>query len=94
MLFKSKITALLRKSGSLDITVGKNLCKNERAITAHFASTATSSLKIDVEKLEVPSRYDDVPISNKPYFDFVWENRENHFNKIAMVSCSSLLSLK
>ena len=88
MLFTSKITNLVRKSGNFDIILGKNLFKNEHSITAHFASTASSSLKIDAEKLEVPSRYDDVPISNKPYFDFVWENRENHFNKIAMVSCN------
>ena len=42
-----------------------------------------------MEKVEVPSRYADVPISEKSYFDFIWENREKHFNKVAMVSCIS-----
>ena len=85
MLFKSKISAIVRQAGKLDNYSGSNCSKVELRSLARFASSSNNP-RIDVEKLEVPSRYDDVPISNKSYFDFVWENREKHFNKVAMVS--------
>ena len=84
MLFSSRVTAVLRQIGYCN-PLGKNVSKIERNVVAQFAS-ASNSKKVDYESLEVPSRYQDVPISNKPYFDFVWENREKHFNKVAMVS--------
>ena len=85
MLFKNKISVIVRQAGKLDKYLGNNCSKVELRSLARLASSS-SNPRIDVEKLEVPSRYDDVPISNKSYFDFVWENREQHFNKVAMVS--------
>ena len=84
MLFSSRISSVLRQIGYCN-PLGKNVPKIERNGVAQFAS-ASKSKKVDYDTLEVPSRYQDVPISNKPYFDFVWENREKHFNKVAMVS--------
>ena len=84
MLFKSKVSAIVRQAGKLESYLGKNSSKVERNSLARFSSSSNNP-RIDVEKLEVPSRYDDVPISNKSYFDFVWENREKHFNRVAMV---------
>ena len=84
MLFSSKVGSLLRQAGHVD-ALGKNVPKIERNVVAHCTS-ASYSIKVDYDKLEVPSRYQDVPISNKSYFEFVWENREKHFNKVAMVS--------
>ena len=90
MLFNSKIASILKNSVNLNVTLRNSLYKNECRLTAKFLSTSCTSLRWaleeDVEKYEVPSRYPDVPISNKPYFDFIWENREKHFNKTAMVS--------
>ena len=91
MLFKSKIASILKNSVNPNVTLRNSLYKNECKFTNNFLSTTCTSLRgwaleEDVEKHEVPSRYPDVPISNKPYFDFVWENREKHFNKTAMVS--------
>ena len=88
MLFKSKISAIVRQVGKLDNNFGNNCSKVKLKSLARFSSSSNNP-RIDVEKLEVPSRYDDVPISNKSYFDFVWENREKHFNKVAMVSLLS-----
>ena len=53
--------------------------------TSLFSSDAKQRDRINVKELIVSSRYEDVPISEKPYFDFVWENRAKHSNKIAMV---------
>ena len=91
MLFKSKLTALIRQSGNVDKIFGKKFSDTELRSVALFTSSSSnhSNHKIDVEKLEVPSRYADVPISDKSYFDFIWENREKHSNKVAMVSCIS-----
>ena len=89
MIFKSKLSALLRQSGIKDKKLGKKFSETKLSSIVSFSSSS-NNLKVDLEKLEVPSRYDDVPISEKSYFDFVWENREKHFNKIAMVSCISL----
>ena len=95
MLSKSKLTALIRQSGNVDKIFGKKFSDTELRSVALFASSRSNqnNHKIDVEKLEVPSRYADVPISDKSYFDFIWENREKHFNKVAMVSCISFYIL-
>ena len=84
MLFSRRVSSVLRQSGYCN-SLGKKVSKVERNVVAQFASDS-SSKKVDYDKLEVPSRYQDVPISNQPYFDYVWENREKHFNKVAMVS--------
>jgi len=84
MIFSSRVSSILRQVGNCN-RLGKNVLKIERNVVAQFVS-ASNSKNVDYDKLEVPSRYQDVPISNKPYFDFVWENREKHFNKVAMVS--------
>ena len=84
MLFKSKISVIVRQAGKLDKYLRNNCSKVELKSLVRFSSS-NNNPRIDVEKLEVPSRYDDVPISNKSYFDFVWENREKHFNRVAMV---------
>merc|ERR1712198_244917 len=73
-----------------NVTLLNSLYKNECNLTKNFLSTNCKSLRCwaleeDIEKHEVPSRYPDVPISNQPYFDFIWGNREKHFNKTAMV---------
>ena len=91
MLFKSKIASILKNSVNPNVTLRNSLYKNEFNLNKNFLSTTCSSLRYwaleeDVERHEVPSRYPDVPISNKPYFDFIWENREKHFNRTAMVS--------
>lgn len=88
MLFQSKISAIVRQAGKLDSHLSNNCSKVELRSLARFLSSSNNP-RINVEKLEVPSRYDDVPISNKSYFDFVWENREKHFNRVAMVSVIS-----
>ena len=77
MIFRSRFAALVCKSG-------KKLLQAERNVSVQFASVS-SLKKIDFDTLEVPSRYADVPISNQPYFEYVWENREKHFGKVAMV---------
>ena len=84
MIFSNRVSSILRQVGYCN-RLGKNVLKIERNVVAQFVS-ASNSKNVDYDKLEVPSRYQDVPISNKPYFDFVWENREKHFNKVAMVS--------
>ena len=96
MLSKSKLTALIRQSGNVDKIFGKKFTDIElRSVTLLSSSNSNqNNPKIDVEKLEVPSRYADVPISDKSYFDFIWENREKHFNKVAMVSCISYSTCK
>ena len=96
MLSKSKLIALIRQSGNVDKIFGKKFSDIEFRSVALFASSSSNqnNHKIDVEKLEVPSRYADVPISEKSYFDFIWENREKHFNKVAMVSCISFYTYK
>ena len=96
MLSKSKITALIRQSGNVDKIFGKKFTDIELRSVALLSSSSSNqnNHKIDVEKLEVPSRYADVPISDKSYFDFIWENREKHFNKVAMVSCISFYTCK
>ena len=77
MIFRSRFAALVYQSG-------KKLLHAERHVSVQFASVS-SLKKIDFDTLEVPSRYADVPISNQPYFDYVWENRAKHFGKVAMV---------
>ena len=91
MLFNSKIASILKNSVNSNVTLRNSLYRNEFNLTTKFLSTSCTSLRCwaleeDIEKHEVPSRYPDVPISNQPYFDFIWGNREKHFNKTAMVS--------
>ena len=83
MIISRRVSAAIPQIGHC-LSLGKNGSKLEQNIVAQFSSTS-SAKKVDYDKLEVPSRYQDVTISNKPYFDFVWENRERHFNKVAMV---------
>ena len=98
MIFSSKIASILKSSVNPNVTLLKSLYKNECNLTKNFLSTNCTSLRCwaleeDIEKHEVPSRYPDVPISNQPYFDFIWENREKHFNKTAMVSLYLSISI-
>ena len=82
MIFRSRFAALVYQSG-------KKLLHAERHVSVQFASVS-SLKKIDFDTLEVPSRYADVPISNQPYFEYVWENRAKHFGKVAMVRWKAL----
>lgn len=84
MIFRSRITAFICQSGNLN-SLGKKLLQTERNVSVQFAAASTLK-RVDFDTLEVPSRYADVPISNQPYFEYVWENRAKHLGKVAMVS--------
>ena len=84
MSFQSKLRTLLHRFG-YQAPLRKKLLTIERNLVFQISS-ASSIGKVDLDRLEVPSRYSDVPISNMPYFDYIWENRQKHFDKVAMVS--------
>ena len=85
MLFGSKIRTLHYAFGYYNYSL-KNLVQIQHTGIAQFSSGRNLAKRIDFDQLIVPSRYADVPISDKPYFDFVWENKEKHLDKVAVVS--------
>ena len=86
MLFGSKVRTLWHYPFGYYTCHLKTRFKIQRTVIAQFSAGSNQNNRIDFDQLIVPSRYANVPISDKPYFDFVWENREKHFNKVAVVS--------
>ena len=85
MILQRKIRLLTQRLNSFNCYVAKSFIPKYASIP-QFSSGSYKSNKINLENLTVPSRYKDVPLSQKSYFDFVWEHREKHLDKIAMVS--------